>query len=448
MARVVVVGGGISGLTAAYSLRARGADVVLYEAFAKVGGNVRTVEKQGFVIDEGPDSWVVTKPFPTQLAKELGLGDRLIETVPENRKVYVRTAKGLVLLPDGMMLGIPTRLWPLVTTPLISWRGKLRAGLDLVLPIAPAVDDEALGHFVERRLGREVLDNLAGPLLGGLFTGDARTLSLRGTFPQLADLEKEGGLIRGALKQARKRPPSKEKPSAFTTLRGGVGELIAKLAESLGSIVVRETRVQRITKEGDRFRIERDGGVEHADHVILAGPAHSSGKMVESLSTELARELGAIPYASSCTVFCAYERHHIDHPLDATGYLVPSRVRDRAMASTWVSSKWPHRAPQGTALMRVFFGAEEVEKTDEELVELARKELRASLKIAADPLVTHIGRFRNASPQPQVGHPAKLARMKSLCESIGGLHIAGSAYDGVGLGDCVRQAQTIAAKIS
>jgi oxygen-dependent protoporphyrinogen oxidase len=147
-------------------------------------------------------------------------------------------------------------------------------------------------------------------------------------------------------------------------------------------------------------------------------------------------------------VFVAYERHRIDHPLDATGYLVPSRVRDRAMASTWVSSKWPHRAPQGTALIRVFFGGEEVEKSDDELVDLARKELRGSLKITADPLITHIGRFRNASPQPQVGHPAKLARMKSLCDSIGGLHIAGTAYDGVGLGDCVRQAQTIAAKIA
>ncbi|MGZ3451143.1 MAG: protoporphyrinogen oxidase [Polyangiales bacterium] len=447
MARVVVVGGGISGLTTAHALRARGADVVVYEATAKVGGNVRTLEKQGFLIDEGPDSWVVTKPFATQLAKELGLGHRLIETIPENRKVYVRTRRGLVLLPEGMMLGIPTRIWPLVTTSLISWRGKLRAGLDLVLPIAPAREDEALGDFVERRLGREVLENLAGPLLGGLFTGDPRTLSLRGTFPQLADLEKEGGLIRGALKQARKRTSS-EKPSAFTTLRGGVGELISTLAERVGSSLVRETRVARITKEGDRFRIERDGAVEHADHVVLAGPAHSSAVLAQGVSAELGAELAAIPYGSSCTVFVAYERHQIDHPLDATGYLVPSQFRDRAMASTWVSSKWPHRAPQGTALLRVFFGAEEVDKSEGELVELARRELRATLRIEAEPLLTHVGRFRKASPQPQVGHPAKLRRMKSLCDSIGGLHIAGSAYDGVGLGDCVRQAQAIAAKIA
>jgi oxygen-dependent protoporphyrinogen oxidase len=447
MARVVVVGGGISGLTAAHSLRARGVDVVVYEATANVGGNVRTLEKQGFLIDEGPDSWVVTKPFATELARELGLGDRLIVTLPANRKVYVRTRGGLVLLPDGMMLGIPTRIWPLVTTPLLSVRGKLRAGLDLVLPIQRDLEDESLGGFVERRLGREVLDNLAGPLLGGLFTGDARTLSLRGTFPQLAELEKEGGLIRGALKQARKRATS-EKPSAFTTLRGGVGELIATLSERLGSTVVRETRVQRIVKEGDRFRIERDGGIEHAEHVVLAGPAHSSGKLAAEVSPELARELGEIPYGSSCTVFVAYERHQIDHPLDATGYLVPSRFRDRAMASTWISSKWPHRAPQGTALLRVFFGAEEVDKSEAELVELARAELRSTLKITAEPLITHVGRFRKASPQPQVGHPAKLRRIKALCESIGGLHLAGSAYDGVGLGDCVRQAQAIAARIA
>ncbi len=230
--KVVVIGGGVSGLATAHALHTQhGIDVTLLEAEQRLGGNVRTIVRDGFLIDEGPDSWVANKPHATALCRAVGLGDHLIETIVENRRVFIRMDDGrLVPMPDGMMLGIPTRIWPLVTTPLLSWRGKMRAGLDLVLPIGYGKkgddEDEPLGDFVERRLGREVLDKLAAPLLGGLFTGDVSTLSLLGSFPQMATLEKQyGGLIRGALATARKANAA-AKPGAPKP--GGIGPGLAQ----------------------------------------------------------------------------------------------------------------------------------------------------------------------------------------------------------------------------
>lgn len=458
--KVVVVGGGVSGLATAHALRTQhGIDVTLLEAEQRLGGNVRTVRRDGFLMDEGPDSWVANKPHATALCRALGLGDRLIETVLENRRVYVRMADGrLVLLPDGMMLGIPTRIVPLATTPLLSWGGKMRAALDLFLPIGygkkPSEDeDESLGDFVERRLGREVLDKLAAPLLGGLFTGDVSTLSLMGTFPQLAALEKQGGLIRGALATARKaqaaQKPGAPKPAPFLTLRGGVGELVDALAARLGSDIVLGARVESIVREGDGYVVRHTGGEAiRATHVVIGGPAHVASRLTTPLSEDLGRELGDIGYSSAATVFLGYSKKDIEHPLDATGYLVPNKASGEPQASTWVSSKWPFRAPEGDALMRLFFGEADVDRTDEDLVERARREVNLTLKVTAEPKLVHIGRFRRASPQPKVGHLARLRRVQAALEAVPRLHVLGSAYDGVGLGDCVRQAETIAAKIA
>ncbi len=455
--RIVVVGGGISGLATAHALLGAGLDVVVLEAEEHLGGNIRTKRVEGFVLDEGPDSWVANKPHMTALVKALGLADDLIETVPANRKVYVKTDAGkLIPLPDGMMLGIPTKLMPLVTTPLLSWRGKLRAGLDLFLPVGfgrIGGEDEPLGEFVERRLGREVLDRLAGPLLGGLFAGEVSELSLLGTFPQLAALEKEGGLIRGSLALARKAPkrPAGEKPSTFLTLRGGLGQVVEALAAKLGDRVLRSARVQSIEKRDSsanaRFRVVHERGEEAAEHVVLAGPAHVAASLVRSLSEPLARELDAIPYGSAATVFLAYDREDVPHPLDATGYLVPRKSKGGPAASTWVSSKWPDRAPEGRVLLRVFFGGGDVSKGEQELLAMARAEVRETLGVTVEPTLVHVARFERASPQPLVGHPARLRRIASALEQVGNLHVLGSAFDGVGLGDCVRQAQAIASKI-
>ncbi len=449
--RVVIVGGGISGLTAAHALATKhGADVTVLEATDRLGGNVRTIRRGDYLIDEGPDSWVSNKPQVTALARALGLGDRLIETTPENRKVYVRTERGLVPMPDGLTLGIPTRILPLVTTPLLSWRGKARAAADLVLPRgfhrAPG-EDESLGRYIERRLGREVLENLAGPLLGGLYTGDVASLSLMATFPQLAALEAEGGLIRGALGLARKTPRSAGKPSAFVTLRGGVGELIDALAARLGDAIRMNARVEGIARDGASFVVRAAGDELRADHVIVAGPAHVAAKLISDVS-EASEELAAIEYSSAATVFLAYPRSAIAHPLDATGYLVPTKVPGEPLAATWVTSKWPSRAPADRVLMRIFFGPDDVERADDDLVERAKREVARVLSVTTAPELVHVARFRRASPQPRVGHPARVARIKNALENTPGLHLLGSAYEGVGLGDCVRQADAIADRIA
>jgi protoporphyrinogen/coproporphyrinogen III oxidase len=447
--RVVVVGGGISGLATAHALLTKhGVDVRLLEATDRLGGNLRTVRRDGYLIDEGPDSWVASKPHATALAKALGLGDRLIETIPENRRVYMRTKRGLVALPDGLMLGIPTRILPLATTSLLSLRGKARAALDLALPKyfrrRMIDEDEALGAFIERRLGREVLDKLVGPLLGGLFTGDVDDLSLLGTFPQLAALEEKGGLIRGALAMAPKQT-SDVKPSGFFSLRGGVGELIDAIAARLGESVRKETRVLSIARDGDGFVVEHSGGRERADHVVVAGPAHVAATLVSGVAEAAANELREIGYSSSATVFVAYRRSDVPHKLDATGYLVPDKSPGVPLASTWVTSKWPYRGPDGFALIRVFFGMADVERGDDQLVEAARAELKTTIGVTAEPVLVHVARFRRASPQPRVGHPQKLRRLAAALPS--GIHALGSAYEGVGIGDCVRQAEAIADRI-
>jgi protoporphyrinogen/coproporphyrinogen III oxidase len=457
--RVVIVGGGISGLATAHALvtkhRDRGFDVQVLEATDRLGGNIRTFRSEGYLIDEGPDSWVVNKPRVAALARALGLGDRLIETIPANRRVYVRTERGLEPLPEGLMLGIPTRLWPLVTTSLLSFRGKVRAAADLVLPIGfgrrSREEDEPLGEFIDRRLGREVRDNLVGPLLGGLFTGDVDALSLLGTFPQLAALEQRGGLIRGAFAQARRtpKPSSGVRPSGFMSLRGGVGELIDTLAARLGDLIVRNASVEHITREGDRLVVNHSAGPTlSADHVVLAGPAHVAARLLRPVCEAAADELGDIPYASSCTVFVAYPRSAIMHPLDATGYLVPRKAPGEPLASTWVSSKWPSRAPADRALIRVFFGQADVDRDDDDLIARAHAEVRRTLSVSDDPHFVHVARFRRASPQPRVGHPERLRRLRAALSSVPGVHVVGSAYEGVGLGDCVRQGEEIAAEIA
>jgi len=447
--RVVIVGGGISGLATAHALATKHAarcEVRLFEASDRLGGNVRTVRRGDYLIDEGPDSWVVNKPQVTALARAVGLGDRLIETIPENRKVYVRTARGLVPMPEGLTLGIPTRILPLATTPLLSWRGKARAALDLVLPNGfrrPPGEDEPLGTYIERRLGREVLDRLAGPLLGGLFTGDVESLSLMATFPQLAALEGQGGLIRGALALARKTPKTSGKPSAFVSLRGGVGELVDTLSARLGDVIQRNHPIERIARDGERFLVD----ATPADVVVIAGPAHVAARLLREVDEELASELAAIEYSSAATVFLGYPRDAIAHPLDATGYLVPDKAPGVPLAATWVTSKWPYRAPADRVLMRIFFGERDVDRSDDDLVSRATAEVRSVLGVTHTPELVHVARFRLASPQPRVGHPARIARIKKALEKQRGVHILGSAYEGVGLGDCVRQAEAIADRI-
>ena len=348
------------------------------------------------------------------------------------------------------MLGVPTRAWPILRSPLLSARGKARAALDLLLPAGfgrdRGQDDESVGRWFERRFGREVVDAIAAPLLGGLYSGEVSMLSLLATFPQLATLEAKGSVSRAARKIAPKRVEGGGPPSAFVSLRGGIGTLIDALATRMGDRVRLHTRVRGIARTGATWSITLDGAQTlEADELVVTGPAHIAAALLQPIDEALSSELYAIPYGSAATVFLAWRRVDVPHALDATGYIVPTAQRAAAIASTWISSKWPDRAPTDRALLRVFFGGADVERDDGSLIALAREELRRRIGVSAAPIFTSVERFRRASPQPRVGHLARVQRIDARVATLGRLHLLGSAYHGVGISDCVRQA-TLAAR--
>jgi oxygen-dependent protoporphyrinogen oxidase len=459
MKRVVVVGGGITGLATAHALvtgaRERGdtIDVRVFEGAPRLGGSIRTERRDGYTIDGGPDSWVATKPHATALAKSLGLEAELMPTVEETRRVYIAWNGGLHPLPEGLVLAVPTQVMPMLRSPLFSWAGKLRMGMEPLVPRRTFGDDddESIGDFVTRRLGREMTERLAAPLLGGIFAGDATAISIRATFPQFVEMEQKHGSLVRAMRAARRPTSSGKPPSAFVSLRGGVGSLIDALASALGDRVHTGARVLGVSRDGEAWRVAMDGDVLVADDVVLATPAHATSTITRDVDGALASELAEIPYASTATVFLAFRRADVKHPLDGVGFLVPRPLGRPILAATWVSSKWASRAPEGGVLMRAFFGGawgeDLLAKGDDELVRVAREELGALMALDAEPIFTRVFRFDRASPQPVVGHLARMKRVRARLEALPGMHLAATGFDGVGIPDCVRQANDVAARI-
>jgi len=458
---VVVVGAGITGLTAAYVLsndepRVR---VTLLERRERVGGNIETERREGFLLDGGPDSFLSTKREGAELCRELGLGSDLIVPRPEAKKVYMVHRGRLEPMPGGLALAIPTQIGPMLTTPLVSFPGKLRMLGDLVLPRRRDTGDESIEDFIARRFGREAARRLAAPLLGGIYAGDIGELSVLSTFPQLVDVEKKhGSLARGllALQLARARQnggakKSGDAPSPFMSLKGGMGALVAALTEKLPAGTVQTGRtalgVER-AGEGWRVLLEGDTRVE-ADAVIFASPAHVTAKLVPD--AELGRELSSIPYLTTATVFFAFPRAGLERPLDGVGFVAPKGEAE-VIAGTWVSSKWDGRAPDDHVLVRAFLGGARAKvdisgSSDEELAAVAMRSLEGLMGKLGKPSLTRVFRYVDANPQPTVGHGARMARIEERLKGMPGLYVAGAAYDGVGIPDCVRQARTVAKRL-
>jgi oxygen-dependent protoporphyrinogen oxidase len=454
MARVVVIGGGIGGLATAYALRKRAPslDITVLERSARLGGNIVTEERDGFVIDGGPDSWVASKPQASALAKAVGLEADIVPTIEATRRVYIAFGGKLHRIPEGLVLGIPTRIRPVLETPLFSFAGKARMGLE---PFIPTKDwsgdaDESIGDFVTRRLGAEVTDRLAAPLLGGIFAGDAHELSVRATFPQFVEAEtKHGSLVR-AMRAARKPSAGGVPPSAFLSLRRGMGTLVTAVVEGLSGVSLRTgADVRALSREGGGVRVVLGTGeVVPADQVVLALPGHGASQLLEGISKEISEQLGKLAYVSTATAFLAFRREDVRHPLDAVGFLVPRTLRRPVLAATWVSSKWAGRAPEGYVLMRAFFGGawgeEVLQHTDDELAELAEREIGAFMPLVGKPLFTRVFRFHRSNPQPKVGHLVTMARIRASLAAFPELQLVGSGYDGVGIPDGIRQAEAAA----
>ena len=447
MKRVVIVGGGISGLTTAFYLRRARQDLslILLEARERLGGVITTFRDDGLVVEGGPDSFIIQKPWALQLCHDLGIEKRLIAPQPENRKVYVLSGGRLEELPPGLMMGAPTRLGPFLKTRLISWPGKIRMAMDLILPRGGPEGDESLGGFIRRRVGREALDKIADPILGGIHVSDADRLSLSATFPRLKDLEtRHRSLILGMRKESAGKPGGESSP--FRTLPEGMAELVEALERDLQGVDMRRgIAVRRISRAPE---VEIPGATVKADAVIVAMPPAAAAALLQADYPELAGALAAIPCLSTATVTLAYRDAHPAVPLDGTGFVMARGESRRILACTWSSRKFSGRAPAGVLLVRCFLGGEEGEgmlrADDDALVAIAREELAAIMGLRSAPFFARVYRWSKANPVLEVGHAARLSRIEKQLETARHLFLTGAGIRGVGIPDCVRDAKAVA----
>jgi oxygen-dependent protoporphyrinogen oxidase len=451
MRDVAIVGGGISGLAAAHVLARRGADFVLLEAAERFGGVIATERRDGFLLEGGPDSMLAQKPEGVALCRELGLAERLVPTNPVQRAVFVLRRGRLHPLPDGMMLAVPTRIWPFLRSSLFSWPGKLRMGMDMVLPARRGRDDESIADFLRRRFGQEAVDRLGEPLLAGIHSGDPERLSIRATFPRFADLEvAHGSLVRGLWRAAARGPKPASPPAAFYSLAGGLGELVQALVARLPASSLRAgVLVSGLRREGAEFRLETAGGeAVSARRVIVAVPAPRAAPLLAPLLPEVAATLAAIPFASTATVLLGYRRGDVAHPLHGYGFVVPRTEGLRTTACSFSSTKFPGRAPDGCVLLRGFVGGVRdpgaLALSDEDLVELVRRELAPLLGLAGTPLLARVFRWPAGTPQMEVGHLARVAELERRLEAVPGLSLTGSGLRGTGIPDAVADGARVA----
>ena len=472
MNRIVIIGGGIAGLSAAYYAQKNipDAHVTLIESTSQWGGKITTDRvafddgADAFIIEGGPDTFLATKPWGVTLCKELGLGERLHGTNQNKKNTYVLNKGRLLPLPEGLAMMIPSDVPSILRSRLISWFGKTRMGLDFLIPAKNVNGDESLGTFVSRRLGREAYENLIEPLMSGIYAGDGDQLSLASTFPYLRDLEiKYGSLARGALK-VRQQSNGKVQGSrsAFLTPTTGLVEIVEALVESLrlkGASLRLNTRVTSITRnlergtlrepQGNAWHVTLDTETLDADGVILATPAYTSGTLLASCDPEFGSTLQSIPYASTATVSLAYRLGDVPRELDGYGYVIPRREGRKALACTWTSTKFPHRAPEGYALIRVFVGraGQDILWDEGELLDVAKEELKLTLGITAEPLISRVFMWEKAMPQYNLGHPEILKRIDAALEKYPGLALAGNGYRGIGIPDCIHSGEVAIQKI-
>ena len=467
--RTAIIGGGIAGLAAAYELeqtRQKGAQVeyTLFEARARLGGCLASEIVNGAVLERGPDSFLSEKPAAAELCRELGLGGELTPSNDAERKTYIVVRNRLVALPDGLMFLVPTKLIPTALTRLFSWKTKVRMGLELLHPPRPSDHDESVAALVERHFGRETVDRLADPLLSGIFGGDSAQLSARTVLPRLVEMESEyGSLTRGMLAAHRKmrlrakeaaagngkKPGSAPAPrSIFTAMRGGMQQLVDAVSARIDPASVRlSTAVTGIEKAGGGWKIEAGGAAEFYDAVIVASPAWAAGALLGGVDAALGEELSGIPYSSSITVNLIYDEAQLGRLPDGFGFLVPA-VEGRAMlACTFMHRKFLGRTPRGKAVLRAFLGGMKNEAlvavSDAELVAIVRRELSEILGegvvgLTVEPEHAQVSRWSRAMAQYAVGHQERRQRIAERVAALPGLRLAGNAYDGIGIPDCIR----------
>jgi oxygen-dependent protoporphyrinogen oxidase len=462
MSKTVIIGGGIAGLATAFSLQESGAkELVLIERSPRWGGKIASAHQDGFTVEGGPDSFITQKAAALDLCKRLGLEDQLVgSNGGKSATTYIWSDGRLQAMPEGMMLMAPTMVLPFLRSRLISWPGKMRMGMEFFIPRAHGDEDESLAGFVRRRLGNELLNKIAGPLMGGIHAADPERLSLKSTFPMFLEMErKHGSLLRGMMKRPRRPAMHGAKPtSMFMTLRGGLQQLSDALAEQLSGVDLRAgCGALSVRRFEDRYKIElSDGTSILADDVVFATPSYATADLLQEIDPALAERLRAIRYVSTATVSLGFRRSDVAHPMQGAGFIVPHSEGRRITACSWSSAKFNHRAPQDCILLRVFIGgalSEDLAEQDESaLVQLAREELQTIMGIDATPLLAKAYRWPKANPQYDLGHEERIAQIERTLAGLPGLHLVGAAYRGAGIPDCIQSgmkaAQAIAARQS
>jgi len=462
--RVVVIGGGITGLTAAYRLtqatqaREVPLEVVLLEASGRLGGTIATHAQDGLLMEQGPDCFLSAKPWGVRLCEELGLGDEFIGTTTQYRQSFIVRGGRLVPVPQEFYLMAPGSWRSLLTTPVFSWRGKVRMALDLVVPRRTATDDESLAQFVTRRLGREALERMAQPMVGGIYTADPQYLSMQATMPQFLEMEQQHrSLIRAMLHKQRSTNSASAAASGpryglFVSFRHGMQTLVDALAAHLpASTVRRHMPVRRLQRLADTQRwlvhLEQQPALE-ADAVCVSLPAPQAGQLLRAVDDTLAAALQAIPYASSAIVNLVCTRAQVSHPLDGMGFVVPAIEQRALLACSFSSVKFAGRSPQDQVLLRAFVGGalqqEQLARSDAEIQQAVVHDLRQLLGLTGEPLAVSVTRHLEAMPQYHVGHLDRVAHIASRTAHCPGLVLAGNAYHGVGIPDCIDSAERAA----
>ncbi len=457
--RTAIIGGGVAGLAAAYELEKAGAEYALFEGGSRLGGVISSATVAGSALEDGPDSFLTEKPAAAELCRELGLGDELIPSNDAERKTWIVVGKRLVALPDGLMFLIPTKLMPTAMSGLFSIGTKIRMGMELMLPPRKGEADESVASMVERHYGAEVVDRLAGPLLSGIYGGEADQLSARAVLPKLVEMEvRHGSLTRAMLATMSARPAGAATRATFTTLRGGLQLMIDALAARVKAEAIRlKTPVRMVERVAEGWRVTTAAGSEVFDAVIVATPAWAAAEMLGTVDAQLAEELAGIPYSSSIAVNLVYDEARLGPLPDGFGFLVPASAGRAMLACTFAHRKFLGRIAPGKAVLRAFLGgvrnAALLEQPDEVLIATARRELSEILGAQVvgphiEPEETRVSRWPRAMAQYAVGHLERMKRVRAHAGALPGLHLVGNAYDGIGISDCIRLGRKAAREIA
>jgi oxygen-dependent protoporphyrinogen oxidase len=459
---IAIVGGGISGISAALKLQELlpSAQVTLFEKETRLGGVLQTQHRDGWLIEQSADMFTTVDPVAKELAERTGYGNELIGTQPQPRQSMIVYKGKLVPVPLGLSLLAPARIWPLLTTPLLSMRGKLRLAREPFVTKRNSEDDESLAAFTRRRLGTEVFDRLIQPLVGGIYTADPEKLSMQATLSRFVEMEKSAGsLFAGARKSGSKadRKAGGARYSAFLAPKQGFSHFVEHLAGKLPASCRREATVKSIEKidlesSNTKFRVRTDGNDETFDGVIVATPSPQAGDLVAELDSDLAAKLKAIEYAGTSIVVLGVSNGQLKHPADCYGFVVPAIENRKIIAASFASNKFQGRAPEGEILIRVFVGGalqpELADLPDAELVSLVKHELRELIGLSGEPAVAEVVRWTSAMPQYHLGHVERVQEIETLVAQHPGLQLAGKSYRGVGIPFCIRDGERAATKLA